>query len=335
MTATSSLPETDAASELLATAQNIETYRADLGMTKAALLRSYPELGTDRTYNKIISGDFTQLDVDKWAAAYTPIWRMIRDADTSIDDSLIPTLSGPVELCRSYLETRLTKGNDRFILIQGESGVGKTSAIQVMLGKPYGGLMIVVEALDVWKRDNRSTALPMLRAIARELGLKDLPGRRDSLMLEVIQKLQAQKRCLVIEEAHHLCPQGLNTLKQIINLTPTIIVATSIPQLWDRLTSSRDTYMEVRQLIGNRLAERIQLTLMLDDIQALLLARGVVLTDAELKSVCQKLKEAAAGNGNLKFVSRACLRFQREVSKGEDSNKETFLSAISQELKRR
>ncbi len=335
MTPTSPLPETDSLRQLSEAATNIDTYRADLGMTKAALLRQYPELGTDRTYNKIIAGDHTQLDLEKWSDAYAHVWRQIKDADSSADDSLIPTLSGPVELCRSYLETRLTKGNDRFILIQGESGVGKTSAIQVMLGKPYGGLMVVVEALDVWKKDNRNTAVPMLRAIAEELGIKDLPARRDAIMREVIAKLKGQRRCLVIEEAHHLCPQGLNTLKAIINLTPTIIVATAIPQLWDRLTSSRDTYMEVRQLIGNRLAERIQLTLSTDDIRALLLQRGVVLSAAELDAVTARLREAARGNGCLKFCAKVCARFCREVSKGEASSKETFITAIAREQKRR
>jgi hypothetical protein len=335
MIATSPPSETDTAGQLLAAAGNIETYRADLGMTKAFLLRSYPELGTDRTYNKIIGRDLSQLDVEKWSEAYAHVWRQIKDLDSAADDSLIPTLTGPVELCRSYLETRLTKGNDRFILIQGESGVGKTSAINVMLGKPYGGLMTVVEALDVWKKENRNTAVPMLRAIAEELGIKDLPARRDALMKEVISKLKSQRRCLVIEEAHHLCPQGLNTLKALINLTPTIIVATAIPQLWDKLTSSRETYMEVRQLIGNRLAERIQLVLSLDDIRAFLLARNVVLTEAELDAVAAKLREAARGNGCMKFVAKATARFQRDVSKGESSSKDTFFTAIATEQKRR
>jgi hypothetical protein len=335
MNATPPAPDTDTARQLSEAASNIETYRADFGLTKAALLRQYPELGTDRTYNKIIGADYAQLDLDKWSDSYAHVWRQIKDADSAADDSLIPTLTGPVELCRSYLETRLTKGNDRFILIQGESGVGKTSAIQVMLGKPYGGLMVVVEALDVWKKDNRNTAVPLLRAIAEELGIKDLPARRDALMKEVITKLKGQRRCLVVEEAHHLCPQGLNTLKALINLTPTIIVATAIPQLWDRLTSSRDTYMEVKQLIGNRLAERIQLVLGHDDIRAFLLARGVVLTAAEIDAVAARLRETARGNGCLKFVAKATARFLREVNKGEASTKEAFFTAIATEQKRR
>lgn len=335
MTATAPQTETDLTSQLLAAARNIETYRADLSTTKAALLRQYPELGTDRTYNKIIAGDLAQLDVEKWRDSYEHVWRQIKDMGETADDSLIPTLTGPVELCRSYLETRLTKGNDRFILIQGESGVGKTSAIQVMLGKPYGGLMLIVEALDVWKKENRNTAVPMLRAIADELGIKDLPSRRDAIMKEIINKLKAQRRCLVIEEAHHLCPQGLNTLKAIINLTPTIIVATAIPQLWDRLTSSRDTWMEVKQLIGNRLAERIQLVLGIDDICAFLTARQVNLTEGDVEAVATQLRAAAIGNGCMKFVAKATARFLREVGKGESSSKETFINAIAQEKKRR
>jgi len=43
-------------------------------------------------------------------------------------------------------------------------------------------------------------------------------------------------------------------LKTLINLTPVIIVATAMPILWERLSSSRQGWVECKQLTTNRLA---------------------------------------------------------------------------------
>jgi len=334
MQTTTAHPETDSASQLLSAAQNIEVFRKDLNLTKAALLRQYPELGTDKTYGKITGGDLNQLDVEKWFEQYRHVWNQIQHDEQGADDGLIEGLSAPVELCRSYLETRTERGNARFILILGDTGVGKSSAIRVMKAKPYGGLMAVVEASDAW-RGQHGTAGPLLNAIAAALGMKGLPTRKDEKLNEVVSRLQGQRRCLVIEEAHHLCPQGLNTLKTLINLTPVIIVATAIPVLWDRVAGSKAAWAEVKQLVGNRLAERIVIQLGLEDITAFLKQRETGLSDGDVKKAAARLKEEARTLGNMKFVDRATARYLREVRQGQDASLETFLNAIAQEKKRR
>lgn len=334
MQTTTALPETDTASQLRTAAGNIETYRKDLNITKAALLRQYPELGTDKTYGKITGGDLSQLDLDKWFEQYTHVWNQIQHDEQGADDGLIESLTAPVELCRSYLETRQEKGNARFILILGDTGMGKSSAIRVMKSKPYGGLMAVVEASDAW-RGQHGTAGPLLNSIATALGMKGISTRKDEKLNEVVARLQGQRRCLVIEEAHHLCPQGLNTLKTLINLTPVIVVATAIPVLWDRVAGSKAAWAEVKQLVGNRLAERIVLQLNVDDILAFLEKRETGLGSADLKKAATRLKEEARTLGNMKFVDRATARFMREVQRGQDASLETFLNAIAQEKKRR
>ncbi|WP_395737437.1 AAA family ATPase [Prosthecobacter sp.] len=336
MTPTPTALQTDPTSQLLAFAKNIETYRADLGTSKAVLLRDYPELGSDKTYGKIINGNLGELDTEKWAAAYEHVWQQIQHDDQGADEGLIENLSAPVELCRSYLETRNEKGNARFILILADTGMGKSSAIKVMQSKPYGGLMVVVEASDAWKGP-KGTSGPLLHAIGTALGMHGLTTRRDALLNDVMNKLRGQRRCLVIEEAHHLCPQGLNTIKTLINLTPVIVVATAIPVLWERVAGSKAAWAEVKQLVGNRLAERIVLTLGMDDVMAFLERRGVNawLNAADMKKAAARLVEEARGFGNMKFIDRATTRFKREVAKGQDATLETFTNAIAQEKKRR
>lgn len=330
---------TDIERQLLAAARNIETYRADLGMTTAALLRAYPELGTDKTYGKITKGDLSELKVeDRWLPAYQHVWEQIQSDDTADDSELLADMTGPAELCRAYLETRNERGNARFILILGDSGVGKSSAIRVMKAKPYGNLIVDVEAAEVWKnKDGRGSAGPLLRALARKLDLRELPAGRDALLDAVVKVLQGKRRCLVVEEAHHLCPQGVNALKTLINLTPVIIVATAMPYLWDKLSGNRSAaWAECKQLTGNRLAERIHIQLTLADVKRYLAARLEDLGTSPdfVAKAAQRLHQDAPRYGNMKFVADVVKRFRREIRSGQDASLETFVNAMATEKKK-
>ena len=328
---------TDTAEQLRSVAQNIETYRIDLVMSKAQLLRDYPELGSDKTNGKIVSGNLEQLDAASWLEKYQHVWNQIQHDEQGGDEGLIETLGAPVELCRSYLETRNEKGNGRFILVLGESGMGKTSAVNVMKSKPYGGLIYDLEATDVWKDKNgRGTAAPLLQAIGERIGLKGVPSSKSRLLSVVVNKLKERRICLVIEEVHHLCPQGVNTLKTLINLTPVIIIATGLPTLWEKLAGSKAAWAECKQLTGNRLAERIELRLTPADVSAFLVKRlGEVATSEFTTKTAPLLIQEAVSRGNMKFIAKAAQTFLRQVGKGEDATVETMKNAIAQEKKRR
>jgi hypothetical protein len=141
----------------------------------------------------------------------------------------------------------------------------------------------------------------------------------------------------VIEEVHHLCPQGVNTLKTLINLTPVIIIATGLPLLWDKLAGSRAAWAECKQLTGNRLAERIELVLTRADVTAFVVRRlgEETATAAFLEKVVTTLAQEAVSRGNMKFVSKVCSTFQIQVGRGEDATAETFKNAIALEKKKR
>lgn len=337
MTPSSITPDTSTLGQLLSCAKAIETYRSDLGTSKASLLRDYPELGSDKTYGKLVNGDAFQLDTAAWLEKYQHVWSQIQHDEQGADEGLIESLDAPVELCRSYLETRNERGNGRFILLLGDSGVGKTSAVQVMKGKPYGGLIYDLEATDVWKdKSGRGTAIPLLQAIGERIGLKGLPTSKSKLLGVIVAKLKERRICLVIEEVHHLCPQGVNTLKTLINLTPVIIIATGLPVLWEKLAGSRAAWAECKQLTGNRLAERIELRLTVPDVSAFITRRlGGLATPDFLQRTAALLTQEAISRGNMKFVSKAVQTFQRQVAKGEDATVDTFRNAIAIECKKR
>ncbi len=328
--------ELNPADELQQIAGNIDTFREDLGWSKAQLLRRCPELGTDKTFSKALSGDTADLKVEeKWLPQYKAIWGQLQSEDLTATETLVTTMRGPMELCRAYLETRNETGNARFILVLGDTAMGKTKSVEVMKSKPYGQLVISVEASDAWAGRGRGTAAPLLRGIAEALGMKDLPNTKDGLLNAVVAKLRGVRRCLIIEEVHHLCPQGLNTIKTLINLSPVIIIATALPVLWDRLEGSRHAWAECRQLTGNRLAERITLTLSEVDVDAFL-ANRLPDMDSGLRAECATLLTAAARtHGNLQFVNAVAKRFRKETARDQPATKEVFKNAIAIEQKRR
>jgi DNA transposition AAA+ family ATPase len=324
-------------SELLALATAIDTYRIDSGLSKAQLLRSYPELGTDKTLSKIMAGDNTELKIEeRWLPAYASVWRQLEGGEDVADAGLISTLEGPAELCRAYLDTRSERGNARFVLVLGDSGVGKSSAIAVMKSKPYGANVLEIEATAIWRdKAGKGTAAPLLRCIARRIGLRDLPIQRDQLLDVVVEKLQGAKRCLVIDEAHHLCENGINTIKTLINLTPVIIVAMAMPGLWDRLSGSKHGWAECKQLTGNRLAERIHLRLRVVDVERLMEDSCPELTPEQRTKGANALAAEAVHYGNLRFVVAVLKRYRREVKAGQKPSLETLGNAIALEKKKR
>ena len=131
----------------------------------------------------------------------------------------------------------------------------------------------------------------------------------------------SRRRCVMIEEAHHMGVRCLNQLKTLVNCTPGEFVLFAYPTLWGRL--EKHAYHEARQLIGNRLAERIKLSVQPADVKKFVTRRvpRVVdtLEDAKLNEVIDLLvtKAAVPKHGNMGFVREVCDRVL-DACKGED-----------------
>ena len=123
-----------------------------------------------------------------------------------------------------------------------------------------------------------------------------------SCVAEVIGFLKERRLVLIINEAHHLGPRGLNMVKTLLNQTPTVIVLECIPALLTRMLGG--TYEEAVQLTGNRLCERVYLAPpQTDEILLMLERRGVKFADAETRNTTAKqLAEHAPMYGNWRFI---------------------------------
>jgi hypothetical protein len=101
--------------------------------------------------------------------------------------------------------------------------------------------------------------------------------------------------------------------------------------LWRRV--ERVAYEEVRQLTGNRLAERITLALHENDVQRVLEGR-LKLGKADLKKAVETCMKEAPLRGNHGFIREVCKR-AREQADGEPVTWEIFLNAITAQKYRR
>lgn len=325
--------DTASSRELQEIARAVEDFRlARPGLSKAELLRRYPALGDDRTYGRCLSGDTAELVVGKWLIAYRQVQSLlelepdVEDAETFYDD-----LTPAIELRTAFTDIARERGNARVIVLLGWPGMGKTTA-RMLLEEKYGQRVLMVEATQAWQRaKGGGTDRPLLRAIGRRLGMASLPGAGDDLLEEVVTLLSASRRFLVIEEAHHLCPNGLDVVKTLVNRTPGEFLLIAHPRLWEKLESKG--YSQCRQLTTNRLGRKITLRLHKSDV-AKFVDRRLPGMNGEAGKATELIFKNAVSHGNFAFVRKAIRRTRSLMrEKGETTPRLAVVSeAVNAEL---
>ncbi len=313
--------------ELVAMAQKIRSWQEARKYSDNELLRRLPGLGSTKTFGRILKSDLDELDLDRWISEYRSVWALIEAITSSEheDEVLYEDLSTVVQLRRAIVEILECRTIRRLILLEGESGLGKSKAL-TLLQRKYGQRILVIEATDVW--DDNPNAL--LGAVLESLGVKELAVSREGRLRQVVTKLSEHRMALAIDEAHHLGPVCLNCCKTLINRTPSEILLVALPTLWRRL--ERGAYEEVKQLMGNRLAERIKVGAIREvDVRKILSRRLKI--DAQACSAQAVLKEAPV-RGNLSFVAAVCERVSAQEIDGPVSH-ENILAALAAEISRR
>lgn len=287
--------------ELQAIACAIHEHAGRNNVGLARMVRDYPALGSERTWRDLREGRMDGYDVSAQLVNYRAALATIEeiggaDGGEPVYDDLQPV----VQLRRAFLETTKCAGTNRVLIVQGASGVGKSTALRVLTGK-YGQRIITAEASDAW--GDRPAAL--LGALLRALGQSadGLPTGAVARLEQCQEMLSMTRRCVAVDEAHHLGPHCLNTVKTLVNTTPGEWILIAIPTLWAKLETK--SYQEARQLSTNRLSERIRLELRERDIERYLARALDAEGSPELSAAARVLRPLAAGNGNLSFVRDA------------------------------
>ena len=287
-----------AGGELARIAGRLSEWAARRGIPTARFCRDYPGLGSERTFRDLRAGRTAGYDVQAQLAAYRGVLAAVEElsGDGAGGERVYDDLGPVVALRRAFAAVAQAAGTNRVVVVQGESGVGKTTAARVLQGRYGAGRVLLMEASDVWG-DNPSC---LLGGILRALGRTELPPARSARLGECQAALCLSRRCLVIDEAHHLGPHCLNAVKTLVNTTPGEFILVAIPSLWAKL--QKNAYQEARQLTTNRLSERVQLRLSDADVARYLAKFYPDEQPASLRHAARLVRVQAAASGNMAFV---------------------------------
>lgn len=288
--------------ELIETAAKIAAWGEAHGMSRAQLVRNFTDLGSEKSFRDISNGDLEGYNVENQLTKYRAVYATMEElADQGGEEKIFDDLGTVVKLRKAFLGVVKAAGTNRVLIVQGESGIGKTTAVGLLRGKYGSGRISYVEASDVWADSPNAFLGAILRALDGGGFVETaLPSGRVQRLENVQRRLAISRRCLVIDEAHHLGPHCLNTVKTLVNTTPGEFILVAIPTLWNKLQAH--AYQEAKQIATNRLSERVKLTLEEADIRMYLAKRFPKAAPADLKVAAKIIRPNALLSGNYAFV---------------------------------
>jgi len=288
----------DTTKELQIIAENIRTWQLKKDINNTALCANY-DIGSTKTFLALADGNTAGYNPDRWLPKYRTAWNLIQAKESSqlLEETLYDDIYPAMRLRAAFADAMRETGNDRLIIIEGNPGCGKSSSVDCLV-KRYGSRIIKAEAAETW----RDSINAMLSDLLRAVGIKEQPVSGAAKLDKLIEVLCVRRRGLVIDEAHHMGPRGLNIVKTIINRTPGEVIMMGLPVLLKRL--ERDAYQEARQLTLNRLCERIKLSGVDPDDAARILERTGGIPADIAQEVSGTIATLATDRGALKFVAR-------------------------------
>lgn len=312
---TATMPSTDV--EVVSLARQIRAWQEGRSprISDEQMLRSYPGLGSTKTYRRIREGDVEGLVLLNHLPKYKGVWLQIEETTGANGrEEIYADLTPAYESCRGAALLIPQHGRERLMLIEGPTGSGKTFSLE-SISRRYAGQCVMIEAKTSWTSVNAMvcdwlTALDIFSDPNQD-GESKMPiafGRRLSCL---IGHLKAHRMIILIDEGHHLSAEGLNIIKSILNATDCVIIIACISTLWGKLASR--AWEEAAQLVYNRLFERVRLVPPAADDAEMFLTRRVPRLAAEdgWKATLGKITEAACHYGSYSFLRRLANRLNQ------------------------
>lgn len=308
--------------ELLRIAQAIRERQRATGASDNAWVRKYPGLGSTKTYIKLVNGDAASLDSDRWIVDYRAVESLLDALEgEGGEEPLYDDLDPVVALRAAITAAMREESNRRLVLMVGEPGAGKTTAARLAAGR-FGARVILAEADETWKENVGA----MLGGLLRALGVTELPGTHEGRKNLLIERLRVTRRCLVIDEAHHLGPRTLNLVKTLINQTPGEFVFLCLPTLWRNLATQ--AYHEARQLTANRLCERIAIQGVSKQDATRFVERRLPGIDGAAAQAGEMARQDSITRGGFSWIGVVCAQARRLSGEGE-CDIETFARGLT------
>lgn len=276
------------------------------------MLRDFPGLGSTKTYRRLRDRDFDGLILDRHLVNYKGVWLQISErTGCNGREEIYPDLTPTFEACCGAALLIPQYGRERLMLLEGETGSGKTMAL-LAVALRYPGQCAMIEAKSSWTSMN-AMVCDMLVGLGIFSDPNDDPDSRmpisfGSKLGALIAHLKAKRMVLLIDEGHHMCAEGLNVIKSVLNATDSVIIVACIPTLWSKLAAK--AWAEAAQLVYNRLFRRIRLTPPeQEDAEMFLTRRVPALKESdEWRAALASICKAARAYGSYSFLRRLSIR---------------------------
>ena len=213
------------------TAQDLQNYISDRGISQSTVARGIGK--STATINQYLQGKYNG-DVetlDKLAAAWLQT-QQERENDTRTQ--LNYTYTATAQRLEEVL--RLAHVEGETVVIYGQAGLGKTSALEAYVKRNPDAIMI--------DSDPSYSAKVLLSSMALALGVESR-GSLHQLIEELIKKLKNSGRIILVDEAENLPLRALECLRRIHDKTGVGLVLAGMPRLLVNLRGSKG---ELKQL---------------------------------------------------------------------------------------
>lgn len=290
------------AEQLLAVARQIEAHRLHAGASQNAWVRRWPALGSQKSYGRILAGELENISLEKKLPDYRAVLAAIgANVGSSGAEPLYEDLPGTEAVTLAALRLMHHEGKDRMILVLGGSGSGKTSALEVLANQGAGGSRLIrLEADETWKSP-RAALRRLLLATGVPKG--EIPAPLADMEDKLIERLNQTGRCVVaIDEAHHVSGTVLNLFKTLLNRTSMRLILAGMSTLFQKLRANASE--EAKQLIHNRLFERVDLAGPDKDTTRLFFARRLGADCGWKPGTLHSIAETARHCGHWSFLRR-------------------------------
>lgn len=327
----------DTITKLRQLAGQIDQRRVELDLSKNQLCAKYGQLGSTKTFGRILKDDddLDGMDIEKQVQNYGAALELLAAyAEDPEENKIYADFSFVREAMQSVAEAMQQTDNTRLVLVTSRSGGGKTTFKEALKLNPrFRNNLYDVEATEAWRSKTNGLLGALLEAVlinrakadekeesSRASLVKSIQGT-EARLIKLIERINGSKIILVIDEAHHLGPEGFNLVKTIINQTRAVVILLAHPDLLNRI--NRNSYAETSQLWQNRLYECIKLPAPVSgDVMEFLKRRGVKFASEKVVSEASaSISKESDTHGLWKFVKR-CAQQARKNGAGALSSED-------------
>jgi type II secretory pathway predicted ATPase ExeA len=295
--------------------------------------KEWPGLGSAKTWSRILRGDVEGIDVAARIPSYRAVLKALEaQASEWQAEDLYDDLAGAEEVMLECLRLKHHHGKDRLILIEGGSGSGKTSSLDLLAASEGHTSIRRVEANEAWK-SLRVAMGDILKAYGYGSEKKPLPATTGDRLDSLLEIVGRSGRCfLCVDEAHHATGAVLNLFKTLLNRTEVLLVLAGMSTLFLKLRITASE--EAKQLIHNRLFARIVLGSPDAEGVRMFLARRLRIDGSAWRNgTLNELAATAANAGHWSFIRRVRDHLQTSnIAMPDDADLMSALDAAKNEI---